>query len=83
MTDFTTNKNLATIRSQIDLLKQKLDSIDKTLELQGEVINLLEENSKSLIKDVLPGHKNTFSTDEVMKNAFSKHRLPRILFKKR
>ena len=83
MTDFIPNKNLTTIRNQIDLLKQKLDNIDKTLELQEEILNLLEENSKSLIKDVLPTHRNTFSTDEVMKNAFSKHRFPKILFKKR
>lgn len=83
MTDFIPNKNLINIRNQIDLLKQKLDNIDKTLGLQEEALDLLEENSKSLIKDILPIHRNIFSTDEVMKNAFSKHKLPRILFKKR
>ena len=83
MTDTTSNKNLNNIRNQIDLLKQKLDGIDKTLELQEEVLDILQENSKSLIRDALSPNKGSYSVDEIMKSAFSKGKLPKILFKDR
>ncbi len=83
MANITSNKNLNNIRTQIDLLKQRLEGIDKTLELQEEILDLLHENSKSLIKDAISHNRNSSTADEIMKSAFSKGKLPKILFKNR
>lgn len=75
-------KSLEIIRSQVELLKQRLDNIEKTLNLQEQLLNLLQENSKSLTQEAFSYKKENNSTDTVMKNAFCKGSLPKILFKR-
>lgn len=75
--------NLEKIRSQIDLLKERLDNIDKVLNVQEEAINLLQENTKSLFKEATVSYNSTDSVEEIMKSVFFKGRLPKILNKGR
>ena len=79
MNNNNTSKNLQSIRNQIDLLKERLDGIGKTLDFQEEVLDMLYENSKSLIQDALFTEKN-YSVDEIMKNAFKTKQIPKILY---
>ncbi len=79
----TSLKNLENIRTQIELLKQRLDNIDKSLELQEKVLDHLHKNSISLMKDAFSYRKENHSTtNEIMKSAFTSRKLPKILFKK-
>ena len=72
--------NFDKIKIQIDLLKKRLVNIDKTLNIQEEVLNTLNENTNSLLGDTQFPNKNTNSVQEVMKSAFPKRKIPRILF---
>lgn len=69
------------IRVQIELLKNKLDNIEKTLNVQEEVLDLLSRKSKSLFEDVIKG-THSFSQEDIMRRSFTKGRIPKILFKK-
>ncbi len=73
---------LDNLRMQLDLLKQRLDNIDRVLNIQEEVLSLLNENTKFLYKEALVyNNVNNTSTNEIMKNAFSGRKIPKILFK--
>ena len=76
----TNENNLEKIKLQINLLKENLDNIDKTLNIQEEAINTLHENSKTLFVEAMT-HENN-SIKQIMKTAFSKGKVPGILFKK-
>ena len=71
------------IRTQLDLLKQRLDNIDRVLNIQEEVLNLLNENTKFLYKEAMAFNNvnNNTPTYEIMRNAFSGRKIPKILFK--
>lgn len=71
--------NLEKIKTQISFLKEKLDNIDKTLNVQEEAINTLHENSKSLLLEAMT-HENS-SVKQIMKTAFTKGKIPDIFFK--
>ena len=73
--------NFEKIRTQIEFLKQRLNNLDKVLVIQEEVLNLINENTKSLLKDSLIPEKVCSSADEIMKNVFSKKAPPKILFR--
>ena len=73
--------NLEKIRTQIELLKLRLDNINKTLNFQEDILNMLTENTRLLLKKVAITSVNPNSTEEIMKKAFSKGRIPKILFK--
>lgn len=69
------------IRSQINYLKQKLDSLDKTINVQEQILEVLNEDTKKLFPDVLRPVNNSDSVEEIMKSAFSKGKLPKSLLK--
>lgn len=69
------------IRSQIDSLKQKLDNLDKTINVQEQILEVLNEDTKKLLPDVLRPVNNSDSVEEIMKSAFSKGKLPKSLLK--
>lgn len=69
------------IRVQIELLKNKLDNIEETLNIQEEVLDLLSRKSKSLFEDAIR-ETRTFNQEDIMRKAFTKGRIPKILFKK-
>ena len=69
------------IRVQIELLKNKLDNIEETLNVQEEVLDLLYRKSKSLFEDAIK-ETRTFSQEDIIRRAFTKGRIPKILFKK-
>ena len=71
--------NLEKIRTQIELLKMKLNNIDKTLCLQEKVLNLIDEKTNSLFKETKTS--KTTSAHEIMKSAFSGKNIPKILLK--
>ncbi len=82
MTSGNTNKNIEKIREQIDHLKVRLDNIDKNLDTQQEALDTLYENSKTLLNEAF-NFKNKVSVEEIMKRAFSKGNIPKIIFKNR
>ena len=70
---------LENIKSQIELLKKKLNSIDEILSIQEKALDLIDEKSKSLfIESQL---NNNLSPEEIMKNIFKTKKLPDILLK--
>lgn len=75
-------KNLKNIKVQIEVLKQRLENIDKTLEVQEEVLDILQENSRTLLHDTLGHWKDKVSVERIMKDAMPKGKIPKILFKK-
>lgn len=82
MTTRSFELSLEKIRSQIDQLKERLENIDKVLNVQEEAINLLHENTKALLQEATVSYNNTDSTEEIMKKFFSTGKLPKILYKK-
>ena len=71
-------KNLEKIRVQIELLKKRINNMDKTLALQEKAIDLIDEKSKALLREAqLNGI--ILSVEQIMKNAFSGKTLPKIL----
>ncbi|MBI3591653.1 MAG: hypothetical protein HY094_09800 [Candidatus Melainabacteria bacterium] len=82
MNENTQIKNLKNIRTQIELLKERLDNIDKTLNTQEEVLDLLFEDSKSLLQEASICKQDNNNVVDIMKRAFTQGKLPKILFKK-
>ena len=72
MTAIEPDKKLKYIKAQIEALKNRLESIDKTLSLQEKLIDLI---SPAFCKE------ESNSVEKIMKKAFSKGSLPKILFK--
>lgn len=70
--------NLEKIRIQIEILKKRINNMDKTLTLQEQTIDLIEEKSKDLMKEASLSTVS-MSVEEIMKNAFSGKKLPKIL----
>ena len=81
MLNKTTDGNLEKIRTQLKLLKLRLDNISKTLNFQEDILNMLTENTQLLMKEVTAIPINSNSTEEIMRTAFSKGKIPKILFK--
>ena len=81
MLNKTTDGNLEKIRTQLELLKLRLDNISKTLNFQEDILNILTENTRLLMKEVTAIPVNSNSTEEIMRKAFPKGRIPKILFK--
>ena len=83
MTYKSTDKKIDEIKTQLELLKKRLDNIDKILNIQEETLDLLCENTEALFNDALRPSKNEISPEEIMRNAFKSKRLPKILFAKK
>ena len=71
-------KNLEKIRIQVELLKTRINNMDKTLILQEKAIDLIDEKSKTLLREAQFSSLN-LSTEQIMKNAFKSKTLPKIL----
>ena len=80
MTNNNKEKNLEKIRVQIELLKKRINNMDKTLTLQEKAIDLIDEKSKALLREAQFTNINT-SVEQIMKNAFKGKSLPKILHK--
>ncbi len=70
--------NLEKIRVQIELLKKQINNMERTMTVQEKAIDLIDEKSKTLLKEVQFNNINT-SVEEIMRNAFSGKALPKIL----
>ena len=73
-------KNLEKIRVQIELLKKRINNMDKTLVLQEKAIDLIDEKSKALLKEAQFNNLD-LSVEQIMKKAFTRKTLPKILTK--
>lgn len=73
-------ESLNKIKAQIQILKQRFDSMEQTLNIQEEILNLLSEQAKTLCKEAAY-NKDSYSVEKIMKRAFSKGTFPKILFK--
>lgn len=71
--------NIENIRTEVKVLKQRLENINKALVNQEKTLNLLNENTKLLLTEALNPKNNFNSVEEIMKRAFSKGKLPNIL----
>jgi len=78
MTDNNRENNLEKIRAQIELLKTRINNMDRTLTLQEKTIDLIDEKSRDLLKEAQFSNINT-SVEQIMKNAFKSKTLPKIL----
>ncbi len=78
MTNTNKEKNLEKIRVQIELLKKRINNMDRTLTLQEKAIDLIDEKSKALLREVQFSNIN-LPVEQIMKNAFSGKTLPKIL----
>ena len=82
MTAIEPDKKLKYIKAQIEALKNRLESIDKTLSLQEKLIDLIStEPHKQLLNKPAFCKEESNSVEKIMKKAFSKGSLPKILFK--
>ena len=79
MPEKKTEINIENIKTQIDLLKQSLENIGKTLDLQENTLNILHEDRKTILCEVLAKNTSGNSIEEIMKNALSKGKIPKIL----
>lgn len=73
--------NFEKIKMQLDLLKQRLNNIDITLNIQEEILGAVTQNTKILFEEALVPVSGE-SVEEIMKKALPKGKLPKILFKK-
>ena len=80
MTNNSRDKNLEKIRVQIELLKKRITNMDRTLDLQEKAIDLIDEKSKTLLREVQFSNI-TMPVEQIMKNAFSSKTLPKVLFR--
>ena len=71
-------KNLEKIKVQIELLKKRINNMDRTLVIQEKVIDLIDEKSKTLLKEAQFSDIN-MSVEQIMKSAFKGKSLPKIL----
>ena len=78
MTNNNGERNLEKIRVQIELLKKRINNMDRTLDLQEKTIDLIDEKSKALLREVQFSNI-TMPVEQIMKNAFSGKTLPKIL----
>ena len=78
MTNSNREKNLEKIRVQIELLKKRINNMDRTLLLQEKAIDLIDEKSKALLKEAEFSNLN-LPVEQIMKNAFKGKALPKIL----
>jgi t-SNARE complex subunit (syntaxin) len=78
MTDNNRENNLEKIRAQIELLKARINNMDRTLILQEKTIDLIDKKSRDLLKETQFSNTNT-SVEQIMKNAFKSKALPKIL----
>ena len=76
MTNERKNK-LENIKLQIELLKHKLNNMDKILSLQEETLNTIDEKTKSLLFE----SQFSPSPEEKIKQVFSNKKIPKIVFK--
>ena len=76
-----TDKNLEKIRVQIELLKKRIHNMDRTLSVQENAIDLIDEKSKALLREAQFSNID-LSVEQIMKNAFKGKTLPKVLFKK-
>ena len=70
--------NLEKIRVQIELLKKRINNMDRTLTLQEKTIDLIDEKSRALLREAQFSDIN-MSVEQIMKNAFSGRTIPKIL----
>ena len=77
MTD-NSEKNLEKIKVQIELLKKRINNMDKTLVTQEKAIDLIDEKSKALLREAQFSNIN-MSVEQIMKNACPGKKLPKIL----
>lgn len=68
------------IKKQINIIKAKLENIDKTLNIQEKTLDLIQENSRSLLSEAISNKKEA-NLEEIMKSVFKENKLPKILFK--
>ena len=72
--------NFDKLKTQIELLKQRLSNMDKILNIQEDILDVTCKNTESLFKDALIP-KKVSEVNDIMKNVFSKGTIPKILFK--
>ena len=80
-TNQTYEKTLEDIKLKIELLKKRLDNIDRILTIQEEVLDLISENTKSLCIEAQESTKNFDLYEKVIRQSFTKGKIPRILYK--
>ncbi len=73
-----TDRNLEKIRIQIELLKKRIQNMDKTLSTQERTIDLIDEKSKNLFREAQLTNTD-LSVEEIMKKAFPGKTLPKFL----
>ena len=78
MTNNNGEESLERIREQIELLKKRINTMDRTLAIQEKAIDLIDEKAKALLKESQFSNIN-MSVEQIMKNAFSSKTLPKIL----
>ena len=78
MTNNSGEKNLEKIRVQIELLKKRINNMDKTLTIQEKAIDLIDEKSKALLRETQFSNIN-MSVEQIMKSAFPDKTLPKVL----
>ena len=69
------------LRTQITILKQRLENIGSTINVQEQILDILTENTKSLLKEAVPVSKSGDSVEEIIKRAFTGGKLPKSLSK--
>ena len=75
------NRSLERIRVQLELLKQRLENMDEILCIQEDILNLVNENTETLLKTIPVTSENNLKVYDIMKKAFKKGKMPGILFK--
>ncbi|MBI2995492.1 MAG: hypothetical protein HYY52_02135 [Candidatus Melainabacteria bacterium] len=81
MNNKQSENNLKDIRTKIDELKERLNNIDRNLNLQEKILDELNQDSKSLFQNTPLTHKSTNSMEDIIRGAFAKRRIPKIFFK--
>ena len=71
------NNKLENIKLQIELLKHKLDNMDKILSSQEEALNAIDKKTKTLLCE----SQFSPSPEEIIKKVFPDKKIPKILFK--
>ena len=77
----TSTKLFLKIRHELESIKLRLDNAEKTLIVQEELLDELNQNTKSLLKEAFGLKETTNLQEEIIRRQFSKGRLPKILFK--
>ena len=80
MTNKTHTRNLDGMRMQLELLKKRLDNMDSVLNIQEKMIDILSESTKEF-PSTFKKDDNSTEQMQIMRNAFSNKKLPKILFK--